>query len=204
MNAGEQASGLGDGFIREVALLQGERVEQIFVPQQGLVDATPIKGPLLVMTTQRVMSFNQEDGRQETTLVTLADLRAVSVKRETRSAKSLYQGLALVLLGVMAYFFVGLFITTTGSLAIPAAVGAVIVSAGALLMTRYFFWEQEGTITFIAFRGGTWDLSFPYRGNKADEQSSRLVNHFFQLKLALDQNPPPPPQEEEPSQTSLF
>ena len=168
--------------IREIDLGREERVDHLFVPEEGLVDQTPAKGPLLVLTSQRVISFNQVDGHQETTLMPLADLKGSTIKKEGRSLNSLMQGLFLMLVGVLAYFFVGLFVVTSGSIIIPVAVGAAIIFAGVLSTTRYFFWEPEGAITFIAFRGDTWEINFPYRGTKAVEDSSRVVNSFFRLK----------------------
>ena len=181
--------------VREVTLVEGERIQQRFVPEKGLVESTPGKGPLLVLTTRRMMSFNQVDGRQETTLIGLADLRAVSIRRQGRHLRQLFQGVGLVLLGIAVYLFVGLFVVTSGSILIPAAAGGAVVFAGALLVARYLFWEQEGTISFIAFRGGPWEVNFEYRGSKAAQDTSLVVNQFFQLKQ--DQDPRPPYLDEE-------
>ena len=176
--------------IRQVGLFQGERIEQVFVSDQGLVDATPAKGPLLVLTSQRVVAFSRQDERQETTMVPLEELKGASLRSHGRSLKNLYQGLALVVVGILAYPLIGLFIITSGSPLIPAGLAAIIIVVGVMMMSRYFFWEEEGSISFMAFHEkGSWELTFPFRGKTAGRDSSKVVNRFFELKLEGDQHP---------------
>ena len=163
--------------MRDLPLLEGEHLEERFIPYDGLVQDSPRKGELLVLTNLRVISFNQSNGHKETLLAPLEELKGITVRANTRGLKAMSQGLILLIAGVLAYFIVGYILE---NVAIAAALGAAIIFVGVLFIARYFFWEEEGTITF---QGGSWDLSFPYKSNMASACVYTLVNRFFQLKL---------------------
>ena len=162
--------------VRELPLLNGEAVEIRYVPYDGLVPDTPDKGHLLILTNQRVISFLQNDGTKETNLAPLDELRGVSVKTVSRGLRHLSQGLITILMGVLSYFIVGYILD---SVAIGVAIGGTLWFVGFLFIARYFFWEDEGTVTF---QGGLLELSFPYKSNRASADIYALVNQFFQLK----------------------
>ena len=163
--------------VRDFHLLEGEWVEERFVPYDGLVPDTPHKGELLVLTNHRVISFIQSNGRKETTFAPLDEMKGVSVKASTRGLKNLSQGLVMIIIGILAYFSIGYILD---SVTIASALGAAIIFVGVLFIVRYFFWEEEGV---IIFQGGSWELSFPYKSNMAGACVYNLVNRFFQLKL---------------------
>ena len=178
--------GTAQASIRELPLLEGEEVEEQFVPYDGLVPETPWKGDLLVLTNQRVISFVENDGHKETLLAPLQELKGVSVKAYAKGLKNMSQGLMLILVGIVAYFIIGYILE---SVTIAAALGAAIMFVGVVFIARYFFWEQEGTITF---QGGSWELRFPYKSNMASACVYKLVNRFFQLKLNTNNHPAAP------------
>ena len=93
--------------VRELSLLDGEKIEQLFVPENGLVSDTPWKGQLLVLTNQRLISFVQSDGHQETLLAPLDELKGVSVKANARGSRDLLQGFALMIIGIVSYLVLG-------------------------------------------------------------------------------------------------
>ena len=185
----ENSAGAGRISVRDFPLLAGERIEEQFVPYDGLVTDAPMKGELLVLTNQRVISFLHSDGHRETFLAPLEELSGVSVRANTRGLRHLSQGLVLILVGVLAYFIIGYILD---GVTIAAALGAAIAFVGVLFIARYFFWEEEGTITF---QGGNWELSFPYKSNLAGAMVYKLVNRFFQLKQATNTHRPPPEDE---------
>ncbi|MCE2462966.1 MAG: hypothetical protein J4F46_03495 [Dehalococcoidia bacterium] len=168
--------------IRDLRLLEGERVEERFIPHDGLVPDTPRKGELLVLTNHRVITFIQSNGHKEAFFAPLEEMKGVSVKANTRDMKNLSQGLIMIIVGILAYFLIGY---ALDSVNIASALGGAIVFVGVLFIARYFFWEEEeeGTITF---QGGSWELSFPYKSNKASASVYNLVNRFFQLKLGIN------------------
>ena len=177
MAFGQRQLATGQISVRQLPLLGGERIEEKFVPEDGLVVDTPGKGHLLVLTNQRVISFVQSDGHNETFLAPLEELRGVSVRANTRGMKHVSQGLILIFLGILAYFVIGYILD---GITIAAALGSAIIFVGALFIARYFFWEDEGSITF---QGGNLELSFPYKSNIASADVYKLINRFFQLKL---------------------
>ena len=75
--------------VRELPLLEGESIEEQFVPNDGLVSHTPLEGQLLVLTNRRAISFVQSDGQNETLLASLGELKGVSVKANTKNLKSI-------------------------------------------------------------------------------------------------------------------
>ncbi len=157
------------------------------MPYDGLVPDTPENGHLLVLTNQRFISFIQSDGTKETILASLDELKGVSVKAATKGLKNLSQGLIIILAGIMSYFIIGYILD---GITIAAALGAAIMFVGALFIAKYFFWGDEGSVTF---RGSSIELSFPYRSTMASSDVYRLVNRFFQLKLNSNTHHTSPP-----------
>jgi len=171
--------------IRGVPLLPNEKVASLFSKGDGTVGEAPREGPLLALTTKRLLSFSDGGDRKEATITTLSNIHAVTAAVSHRNNKVLVQGLMLILLGVIAYLLTGLFVVQDGVL-IPAVVGTVIGLFGAYQVLRYLFWEEEGTITFQAWGGeqsaGNWKLAFQCQGTSAKE-AQQLVDAFFKLKF---------------------
>ena len=170
----------GHSTLREVSLLDGERVEEQFVPENGLVSDSSGKHQLLVLTNQRVISFVNSDGHRETCLAPLKELIWVSVRANKRGFRDLIQGVALVLLGILAYFILGYVLN---GITVASALGAAIVFVGMLFIARHLFWEEEG---HIAFRGGGWEVSFPYKNIRAGADAYKLIDRFFELKMNIN------------------
>ena len=179
-----QRQAAGQTFIRELPLLEGEQIEERFVPDDGLVPDVPLKGELLVLTNQRIVSFAQNNGHKETLLAPLGELQRVSVRANTRGLKNLSQGLILILIGILVYFIIGYVLD---GVAIALALGLAIVVVGILFIARYLIWEDEGSISFHV---GGWEVRFPYKSNKASLDVYKLINRFFELKLNTNSHHP--------------
>ena len=164
-------------YIRELPLLEGERIEEQFVPDGGLVSGLTDRGELLVLTSLRIISFVHSEGRKETFMAPLEELKGVSVRANTRGFRDLFQGLILMLIGTLSYFIIGYVIE---QVAVASALGAGIMFVGVLFIAKYLFWEEEGT---VGFQAGSWELSFPYKNTRASGDVYKLVDRFFQLKL---------------------
>ena len=173
-------------YVRKVPLLEGELVRQRFDTHRGFMETTPEKGPLLVLTTQRLMAFTHSKDYGQALLIGLEDLHSAAVDLRARRWPPLFRGVALMLLGVAVYLFVGLFVVTTGSALVPALVGGAVSLAGALLVTRFLLWERQGAISFMAAHSGPWQLTFEYHGDQAYDDAAQLVAAFFQLKQSLN------------------
>lgn len=177
--------------IRDVALLPGERVTHVFSPSQGLTEEPPVDGQVLITTNQRIMAFSQADGREETYLVPVEELKGVVVKTGSRASASLLQGMVLVVGGLFVYLLVSYWLT--GQFDGPTVpiirmdVGAIMVLlaivAGVLLIGKYYFAKEAGSVTF---QGSNWLFTFPYRSDGAREQVYQMVNTVFVSRRSID------------------
>jgi len=188
--------------LRQLPLLPGEEVRQLFDPRQGLVTAPTQSGPLLALTNLRLALFQsdkRESGR-DTTVAPLDTLGAVRISTSDRNLRILFQGLALMLVGIITYLAVGTFVVE--GLLIPLAIGGGIVLVGVMFVLRYLFWEEEGKLTFqcgVRDRSGgvdrssNWDLEFQYRSHQAAADAYRLVDGYFLARQGrtLPQATPP-------------
>lgn len=166
--------------IRQIPLLAGEEVVQLFAPNNGVVDRLPEEGELLVLTNQRLITFTQEDGRGETRMSSLEKIEGVSMRGGKRSAKALYQGITLIIVGILVYLVLGTFSTGVAQAAI---LGGVIAFLGVLFASRYIAWEQRGEVTFQV---GAWQLTFPCYSSTAASQIYQVAHRYFQLKGGED------------------
>ena len=177
--------------IRDVALLPGERVTHVFSPSQGLTGEPPVDGQVLITTNQRIMAFSQEDGREQTYLVPVEELKGVVVKAGSRASGSLLQGLVLAVGGLFVYLIVAYWLT--GRIDGPNVpiinidVGAIMVLlaivAGVLLIGKYYFVKEAGSVTF---QGSNWVFTFPYKSDWAREQVYQVVNTVFVSRRSSD------------------
>lgn len=177
--------------IRDVALLSGEKVTHAFSPSLGLTKEPPVGGRLLITTNQRILAFSQEDGKDETYLVPVEELKGVVVKSGARGSSSLLQGLVLVVGGlaiylIVAYWLTGRFDGPTVPI-IKMDFGAIMVLlailAGLLLIGKYYFDKEGGSVTF---QGSNWVFTFPYSGGQTKEQVYQVVNTVFLARRPHD------------------
>ena len=177
--------------IRDVALLTGEKVTHVFSPTLGLIEEPPIDGQLLITTNQRILAFSQENGREETYLVPVEELKGVVIKRGARGSGSLLQGLflvvgALAIYLIVSYWLTGRFDGPTVPI-IRMDFGAIMVLlavvAGAVLIGKYYFVKEGGSVTF---QGSNWAFTFPYHGELVRGQFYQVVNTMFLARRARD------------------
>ena len=177
--------------IRDVALLPGERVTHVFSPSLGLTEEPPVDGQVLITTNQRIMAFSQEDGREETYLVPVEELKGVVVKTGSRASASLLQGMVLVVGGLFVYLLVAYWLTGRfNGWQVPIIhwdLGSIMVLlavvAGAVLFGKYYFAREAGTVTF---QGSNWLFTFPYRSDGARKQVYQMVNTVFVSRRSND------------------
>ena len=182
--------------IREVALLPGERLSHAFSPTLGLTEEPPVDGQILITTNQRIMAFSREDGRDETYLVPVEELKGVVVKSSARDSASLLQWLALVVGGlfiylIVAYWFTGQFDPWNVPF-IGIDLGAFMVllatAAGVLLIGKYYFAKATGSVTF---QGSNWLFTFPFRSSQVRDDVYQLVNTLFIDRRSQNAYSPP-------------
>ncbi|MCH7606153.1 MAG: hypothetical protein IH962_03260 [Chloroflexi bacterium] len=177
--------------IRDVALLTGEKVTHVFSPTRGLTEEPPVDGQLLITTNQRILAFSREDGRDETYLVPVEELKGVVIKRGARGSASLFQGLLLVVGGLAIYLMVSYWLTGQfDCCTVPIInwdLGAIMVLlavlSGILLIGKYYFVKEGGSVTF---QGSNWVFTFPYRGELARGHVYQVVNTMFLARRSRD------------------
>jgi hypothetical protein len=170
--------------VRDVTLLPGEKVTQVFSPEDGLVSEPLREGQLLIATNQRIISFGEDRGRTETVLVPIEELKGVTVKTGPQSSLNLFQGLLLAVGGIFSFLIVGYWLAgqvngpnvpIIGIDLLPFLAMVAIVW-GAVLIGRYYFAKEDNLVTF---QGSNWVFTFPYRGEKAESEVYQLVNTLF-------------------------
>ena len=175
--------------IREVALLSGERIIQVFCPDRGLTQEPPVRGKVLITTDQRIIAFSRDDDRNETYLVPIEELKGVALKTGDRSYGSLFQGLLLIIGGIFLYLVVAYWLTgkftgpsvpvinmDTGPLMV-----LIVVLTGLVLIGRYYFARENGS---VIFQGSSWMFAFPYQSEGARHDIYQVVNWVFAARQA--------------------
>ena len=177
--------------IRDVALLPGEQIRHVFSPYPGLTQEPPVRGKMLVTTNQRILAFSQEDGRRQTYLVPVEELKGVVVKSGGRSYASLFQGLLLVVGGIFVYLALAYWLTGQfNGPSVPVLnmdIGAILVLLalliGVVLIGRYYLAKEDGS---VIFQGSGWVFTFPYQGAQAGEEIYQVVNSVFAARQSHD------------------
>jgi len=173
--------------LRDVALLPGEKISHVFSPQAGLVRELPVNGRLLVTTNQRIITFSQDQSRQETVLVPVEELKGVVVKSSTHRSISLLRWAVLAVVGLFLYVVIAYWVTGRfDGPSIPLIgmdLGPLIVMLavvwGVFLVGRYYFTREASTVTF---QGSNWAFNFSYRGDKAEAEIYQVVNTLFSAR----------------------
>jgi hypothetical protein len=175
--------------IRDVSLLQGEKVTHVFSPQNGLLPEPSSTGRLLITTSHRIISFSNGQGNNETLLVPVEELKGVMVKSGTKNPSSLIQGLILILSGLIIYFVLSYWITGRfdgpNVPIINIDLGPLIILLGLIVagwaLGKHYFTSQGGSVTF---QGSNWAFTFPYHGEKASAEVYQLVKTVFTTRTS--------------------
>ena len=175
--------------IREVALLSGEKIIQVFRPDLGVTQEPPVRGKVLITTNQRILAFSSDSERNETYLVPVEELKGVAVKTGDRSYGSLFQGLLLIIGGIFLYLVAAYWLTgrfTGPSIPVinmdtgPLMV-LIVVLVGLALIVRYYFGREDGS---VIFQGSSWVFAFPYESQRARQDIYQVVNSVFAARQA--------------------
>ena len=163
--------------VRQVTLLAGEKILALLNPKDGLLPKAPEVGGLLTLTSRRLITFSELDGRKETRTIPLEGVEDVCVRSSSRNPKPLYQGLTLMFVGLLVYLVMGTF-SDDGRI-VAALLGLAIGLLGLLFIGRYLAWEQGGEL--IVSLGGR-EVSFPLESERAMEQSYEVLNGIMRAK----------------------
>jgi len=176
--------------IRRVALLSGEKVTHTFSTDKGLVAHPEEQGRMLVLTNLRVIVFGQKDGMRETVFMPVDEVKAVAVNSGRRGKGSMFQGGLMVVAGV--FFYVLLAYWLTGRIDGPtvplirmdlvAFLIFLAVLSGIGMMAQYYFSKPDGEVTF---QGDGVKVTFPFKGETAEEQIYQVVNAAFAARQLI-------------------
>ena len=176
--------------VRQVVLLSGESVRLAFTPQMGLVSASPEEGQLLVLTGQRLIAFGKREGMRETVLMPVEEVKAVGVNAGVRSKGTLLQGGMMVAAAVIFYVLIAYWLTgRIDGPTVPiirmdlvAFIVFLAVLAGVGLMAQIYFGKPDGE---AIFQGDGVKITFPFRGESAEEDMFKLVNAAFDARQSV-------------------
>ena len=184
------ASSLSGPPIRQVALLTGESVSLAFTPEEGLVYNPTGKGQLLVLTDQRLMAFGQREGMRETVLMPVEEVKTVAVNVGARSKGTLLQGGLMVVAAVVFYVLIAYWLTgRIDGPTVPiirmdlvAFIVFLAVLSGVGMMAQMYFGKPDGE---AIFQGDGVKVTFPFRGESAEEDMFKLVNAAFAARRTM-------------------
>ncbi|MBM3925019.1 MAG: hypothetical protein FJ320_03390 [SAR202 cluster bacterium] len=157
--------------IRQVTLLAGEKTLAILDPKDGLIPKASERGGLLVLTSRRLVTFTELEGRKETRTIPLEKVEDVCIRTSKPSTKPLLQGASLLLAAFIVAFVLSAMTDQPNEVAI--LLGLAIALLGVLFIGRYFAWEQGGELTVSL---GPRDVSFSLETERSIEQSYEVVN----------------------------
>jgi len=165
-----------------LVLKDGEVIEKIFTPDEGLVDQFPERGNILVITNRRAECFL--DGRTLSRNITVsADyITGISVETRRKNLSAMSNGVVLVVAGLLGYFALGLWVT---GVLLAAIVGIGLILSGIYIIAKSVFSLQDGTITL---HGMSCDIVFPYSSDKASQDAKDVSETVFAISNGLKEN----------------
>ena len=162
--------------IRSVQLLEDEDQWLALHGRYGLLEEVSPRGDCVVLTSQRLIGFWQEEGRHRQVMLPIQTVEAVEITDLARNLKPLVQG-GLLLLGAVAVVWLVAAFNVGGIL--PWLIMGVLVLLAAVTASTYFVAENPAMITF---RARTSEVALPLRSSEALRDAYSLANGFFQAK----------------------
>ena len=173
--------------IRGVALLAGETPVHVLSVADGLISEPPSTGQVLVVTNERVIAFCQAQGKQETYLVPLNEVKHVVVKAGSRSVSMLLQGSLMVVAGIFIYLVLGYWLANQIEgptipvihMDVAPFIALIVVLAGLTIIAQVYFTKPDGTVTV---QGDGLQFTFQFQGDTAQREIFDVVNTAFETR----------------------
>ena len=164
-----------------------------FYPEEGLASQPRDQGLMLVLTNQRVISFGSRDGRRETVLMPVEEVKVVAVQSGLRSKVMLFQGGLTVLAGVVIYLVLMYWLEGKFEdpdiplirMGLVAFLVFLAILAGVGMISQFYFSKPDGE---VAFQGDGVKLVFPFRGEAAENDIYQVVNSTFAARQSVNGN----------------
>ena len=177
-------------MVRKIALLGGESISHTFSAELGLVQQPTEDGRMLVLTNRRVIAFGQRDAMRESVLIPVEAVKAVAVQAGRRAKGNLFQGGLMIVAAV--FFYVLLAYWLTGRIDGPtvpvirmdlvAFVVFLAILTGVAMIAQMYFAKSDGEATF---QGDGIKVTFPFRGDTAEDDIYKVVNAFFAARQTI-------------------
>ena len=170
--------------IRNVELLADEEITASFSSTKGIVPEPTSYGTLLVVTSERLLSFTESNNQREALIVPLEDLDGVTVKHGYRKNWSLLQGILMIISGLFLYLALSYWVTGQWNgpsvplinIDLGPLVVLVVIALTLWLGSKFYFGRRRGS---LMFQGGNWVVSIPATGPNSESQMYELTNLIF-------------------------
>ncbi|MEC9308953.1 MAG: hypothetical protein VX966_05550 [Chloroflexota bacterium] len=170
--------------IRNVELLADETIAASFSSTKGIVPEPTSYGTLLVITSERLLSFTESNNQREALIVPLEDLDGITVKHGYRKNWSLLQGILMIISGLFLYLALSYWVTGQWNgpsvplinIDLGPLVVLVVIALTLWLGSKFYFGRRRGN---IMFQGGNWVVSIPATGPDSESQMYELTNLIF-------------------------
>ena len=168
--------------VRDVPLLPDESIEQLFSPEYGRVSVPLEKNDLLVLTNQRIIYFSNKEGNRQVTMTALKDLKGATLRTQGRNLKYLFNGIFVIVAGLLTYFLVGYAIDGTLGVVAATLAGLSILLVGVFTTLRYLLWAEE---SHIDFHNVSCDITLRSNNPRANRDSHTLIEKAFSIKQGI-------------------
>ena len=159
-----------------------ESIEQLFSPEHGRISVPLEKNDLFVLTNQRIIYFSNKDGNRKVTMIDVKDLKGATLRTQGRNLKYLYNGIFVIVAGLLTYFLVGYAIDGTLGVIAATLASLSILLVGVFTTLRYLLWVEESHIDFHNVGG---DITLRSNNPRANRDSHTLIEKAFKIKQGI-------------------
>ena len=167
--------------VRKIAILHDEDIILSFSSQQGLVSEPTSNGELLIVTSERALSFTDDRGNRAGQVIRLEDVDEIIVTNVKKNYWNLYQAIFMTISGLFIYLCLAYWITGKWN---GPTVPIINIDAGPLilliailvcfwLISQHYYRQKNASITL---RGRSWSITTSAGGPKSESDLYELAN----------------------------
>jgi len=167
--------------VRKIAILDNEDIAISFSTQHGLVAEPTSNGDLLIVTSERVLSFTDDRGNRAADVVRLEDIDEIMVTDVKRNYWNIYQGIFMTISGLFIYLCLAYWITGKWN---GPTVPFINIDAGPLILlisilvcfwiiSQHYYRKKNAS---ISLRGESWSITASASGSSSESDLYKLAN----------------------------